>query len=206
MILQVNKIKKDVGVTPDNSINFNYKKELKKDLESAIESKKSFVKFNQARKVGKTTTIDFLATFYDLPIITSYKGGYNKKNKVFTMMDNLEGLSGIVLVDEITEKQNKLLEELGLITIGFVRKEDFTPDYIPLKKKEIYEDYIEVNGIQSTSDFVVARVKADSEEIYLFKNKKFDEKYGVYNYDNQFYTIDSVYLLDDTGKTIKKLL
>lgn len=70
--------------------------------------------------------------------------------------------------------------------------------------KERCEDYIEISNVREMKGFIVAQI--NNTQIYLFFDKKFKAEYDDYNKDNLDFLIDSVYLLDNTGKTIKKLM
>ena len=70
--------------------------------------------------------------------------------------------------------------------------------------KKRYEDHIEISIVREMEDFVVAQI--NTSQIHLFFDKKFKEEYDDYNKDNQDFLIHSVYLLNDTGRTIKKLI
>lgn len=73
-----------------------------------------------------------------------------------------------------------------------------------VETKELYEDYIEISSVREFKDFIVGQI--NTAQIYLFFDKKFKEDYGDYNRDNLDFLICSVYLLNDTGKTIKRLI
>lgn len=87
---------------------------------------------------------------------------------------------------------------------------------------EIYEDYMDINSIQKNEDGFIASLpnakiflsrSREFQQIYTQKVHKVSEDSSVkmtkrdeYNEDNLDFYIDSVYLLDDTGKTIKKIM
>lgn len=73
-----------------------------------------------------------------------------------------------------------------------------------VEAKERCEDYIEVSSVGEMKGFIVAQ--SNKTQIYLSFDKKFKTDYDSYNIDNQDFYIDSVYLLDNTGRTIKKLM
>lgn len=73
-----------------------------------------------------------------------------------------------------------------------------------LEAKERCEDYIEISSVREMEGFIVAQT--NKTQTYLSFDRKFKKEYDDYNRDNLDFLIDSVYLLDDTGKTIKKLM
>ena len=70
--------------------------------------------------------------------------------------------------------------------------------------KERCEDYIEISNVREMKGFIVAQT--NKTQIYLSFDKKFKTGYDDYNRDNLDFLIDSVYLLNDTGRTIKKIM
>lgn len=88
-----------------------------------------------------------------------------------------------------------------------VNKKKLENKLLPSKKSktsEIFEDYIEVSIVRKFEGYIVAQI--NKTQIHLFFDKEFKRDYDSYSEDNLDYLIDSAYLLDDTGKTIRKLM
>ena len=207
MILQVNKVAKEKDYSnfldSEGFISENAKMSLERKLGDMIIKDENAVFYRNefGRKTGKTTLINRLAKKYDLPIIVSYKGfksSYSYSNDVFSLDTNdLRGRGiKLALVDEISYSENQSLRRLGIKTIGFINDSE-------KPKKNIYEDYIRINSVRQLLDGIEANAR--EYDIFLSYDKEFSE-YGSYNIENRNFSIYSVYLLDDTGKTIKKLM
>lgn len=213
MILQVNKVTKDVDTMEE--INSLFKAELEGIIKQKKQTTYSSKKFG--RKSGKTTLITELAKKYKLPIVVSTTAEKqhirNKNNPINSIVDDTYKISvyamdrdfdkfhgsniTLVLVDNITEGDVLGLNSAGISVIGFINNKQND-------KNKIYEDYIEISSVRKMKDFVVAEI--NKSQIYLFFDKEFKVGQDGYNYDNQDFYIDSAYLLDDTGKTIRKLM
>ena len=217
MILQVNKVKQK------NGMNFLDKHgmiddSLEEYLEMKIKSRESKTVSSAeiGRKTGKTTLIKNLGTRYNLPIIVSHKGVKKTNyrdylNSVYSMEENLEGITdvnnSVVLVDEISCDNLTKLRKLGINTVGFINDKN-------TDEGKVYEDYIDITSVQRYEKSIVA--KSNNEEFLLAADKDFHKKYSFdggrslleddYNKRNVNYRIKSVYLLDDTGKTIRRLI
>lgn len=73
-----------------------------------------------------------------------------------------------------------------------------------VEAKRRYEDYIEISSVRESENFIVAQT--NKTQIHLFFDKEFKGNNDSYNKENLDFLIDSVYLLDDTGKTIRRLI
>lgn len=213
MILQVNKKKKEVGRIEE--IDFFFKKELEGIIKQ--EKQTTYSSKNFARKSGKTTLITELAKKYKLPIVvsTTTEKQYirNESNPINSIVDDTYKISvyamdrdfdkfhgsniTLVLVDNITERDVLGLNKAGISVIGFVNDNNNF-------KNEIFEDYIEVSSVRKFEGCIVAQI--NQTQIHLFFDKEFKRDYDSYSEDNLDFLIDSAYLLDDTGKTIRKLM
>lgn len=215
MILQVNKVKKELDVSKFlNSEGFVTNECIKHDkiykeselsleeyLEDKIENEttKIFYRNEFGRKTGKTTLINELANKYNLPIIVPIKFMKNFYDTFNVFAMDSQRLDGrgikIALVDEISYVEYRRLITSGIIPIGFINDNyNF--------KKEVFEDYVEISSIIKLKNGIKARAK--QYDMCLLYDKEFcNDSYGI---DNRGFYIDSVYLLDDTGKTIKKIM
>lgn len=200
MILQVNK-KKKKDKKMIQSIDLTFESEVEELINQ--EKQSLFSSENFGRKSGKTTLIARLAKKYNLPIITRISAEKNiyKHHNVYSIERDFGKLNGInvdlVLVDDISEYEVELLGRAGLKVIGFVSN-------VENNKKELYEDYIEVSCVRKFEGYIVAQI--NQTQIHLFFDKEFKRDYDSYSEDNLDFLIDSAYLLDDTGKTIRKLM
>ncbi|HJG54994.1 MAG TPA: hypothetical protein K8V95_07320 [Staphylococcus arlettae] len=206
MILQVNKKKQeDKDVFQSINLIFESKvEELIKQEKQSTFSSKSF-----GRKSGKTTLITRLAKKYDLPIVVSHnvekehiKNNNINRDNIYSMDKDFGEFHGsnitLVLVDNITERDVLGLNNAGISVIGFV-------NYKQNNDNKTHEDYLEISSIEQNEHFITAHTGFG--EVVLSKDKQFKSSNdGFYNQNNLNAEIDSVYLLDNTGKTIKKIM
>ncbi len=205
MILQVNKKKEEDKNFIENGshevfddfIELLYSSDIKQRI---IPSSK------YERKSGKTTTLKLLAERHKLPYISISSKATDVANSISLAHQNSRKT---VIVDEVDSDMIERLNRQCIYAVGIVQIENKDIKLPETKKHhkthKIYEDYIEISSIQSKSEMVTAQARDG--EINLYRDKKFEQKRDDnYNCCNENFYIDSVYLLDDTGKTIKKLM
>ena len=200
MILQVNKKRlKDEGAPENFSDDVFF--DFCNGLEAYSTKQKLIPSSEYPRKSGKTTTLKYLAERYKMPYISNLSNTKEIRESVELAKQN----NKMVIVDEVDTSKILELNNNNIAAVGIVQnnnKNIKTPPNMRSKTNEVFEDYIEVSSVTKLSNGIEARAK--QYDIHLSYDKEFyDDSYGI---DNQDFYIDSVYLLDDTGKTIKKLM
>ena len=200
MILQVNKKKLKDKDRPDN-----FSEDVFLDfcdgLQAYSKKQKLIPSSEYPRKSGKTTTLKNLAERYELPYISNLSNYKAVRENIRLAEQN----NRMVIVDEVDTSTILELNKLGIVAVGIVQNNNKNIQVSPSKRSktnEIFEDYIEISSVTKLLDGIEARAK--QYDIHLPYDKEFyNDSYGI---ENQDFYIDSVYLLDDTGKTIKKLM
>ena len=200
MILQVNKKKlKDKGA-PENFSDDVFL-DFCEGLQAYSTKQRLIPSSEYPRRSGKTTTLKHLAERYKLPYISNLSNYKEVRESVELAKQN----NRMVIVDEVDNSTILELNNNRITAVGIVQnnnKNIQTPPRKRNKTNEIFEDYIEISSVTKLSNGIEAR--AEQYDINLSYDKEFcNDSYGIENRD--FY-IESVYLLDNTGKTIKKLM
>lgn len=200
MILQVNKKRLKDKDTPENfsdDVFFDFYE----GLESYSIKQKLIPSSEYPRKSGKTTTLKYLAERYKLPYISNLSNTREIRESVELAKQN----NRMIIVDEVDTSKILELNNNKITAVGIVQNNHKNTQIPPSKRSktnEVFEDYIEIFSVTKLSNGIEARAK--QYDIHLSYDKEFyNDSYGI---ENQDFYIDSVYLLDDTGKTIKKLM
>ena len=204
MILQVNKKRLKDKEAPENFsddvfLDFYY------ELQAYSTKQKIIPSSEYPRKSGKTTTLKNLAERYEVPYISNLSNAKEIRESIRLAEQN----NRMVIVDEVDTLSILELNKLGIEAVGIVQNNNKNIQVSPSKKgktHEVFEDYINISSIRKMEGYIAAQTGKTL--IYLSSEKEFDFEGDEYNQDNsrQDFYIDSVYLLDDTGKTIKKLM
>lgn len=200
MILQVNKKRLKDKDAPENfsdDVFFDFYE----GLELYSIKQKIIPSSEYPRKSGKTTTLKYLAERYKVPYISNLSNYKEIEESIELAKRN----NRMIIVDQVDTSTILELNNNRITAVGIVQNNYKNIQVSPSKKgktHEVFEDYIEISSVMKLSDGIEARAK--QYDIHLSYDKEFyDDSYGM---ENQDFYIDSVYLLDNTGKTIKKLM
>lgn len=200
MILQVNKKRLKDKDAPENfsdDVFFDFYE----GLESYGIKQKLIPSSEYPRKSGKTTTLKYLAERYKMPYISNLSNYKEIEKSIELAKRN----NRMIIVDQVDTSTILELNNNRITAVGIVQNNHKNIQVSQSKRSktnEVFEDYIEISSVMKLSDGIQARAK--QYDIDLPYDKEFyNDPYGI---ENQDFYIDSVYLLDNTGKTIKKLM